>query len=174
MRRFLILLSLVPVLASAIGFESKTWMYKNCRIHIAIGKRESGAIGTYLVTVSASSGKRATVRADRDGALINAWSADIDRDGKFEVIVATRSAAGGNYGKVGVFAWSGSDLKKIIVPELNPIQVKGYMGQDQFTVTRNTLYRTFPTFLQKGNDPAKKTGMRTLWLNVKKFRWEKV
>jgi hypothetical protein len=172
MRAIALLLSLVPALCIPSGFESKTWMYKGCRIHVVLGKREKSAIGTYLVTVVAPSGKRATIRADRDGTLVDAWASDLDRDGKFEVVVSTRSAGGGNYGKVGIFSWTGADLKRKSVPELNASQLKGYMGQDQFSVSRNSLYRSYPIFVQKSNDPARKTGMRTLRLNLKKFRWE--
>lgn len=169
-----LMLSFIPVLCFSAGFESKTWMHKNHRIHIAIGKKEQSAIGSYLVTVAAPTGKRATVRADRDGTLVSAWAGDLDRDGTFEVVVATQSAGGGNYGKVGVYTWTGSTLKKRVVPELNAGQMKGYMGRDTFVVSRNNLYRTFPIYRQKSNDPAQRTGMRTLRLNLKKFRWEAV
>lgn len=158
-------------MAQGAGFDSKTWMYQGAKIHVTVGSRESASIGTYLVTV-ATSGKRATVRADRDGTLVGAWAADIDHDGRFEVIVATQSAGSGSYGKIGVFIWTGDALKSKPVPELNKGQLKNYMGHDQFSVTRNAVYRTFPLFRQKGNDPAKRIGMRTVRLNLNKFRWE--
>lgn len=156
----------------AFGFESKTWMYKGAKIHVAVGKREAASIGSYLVTVAASNGKRGTIRADRDGTMVGAWAADVDGDGKFEVIVATQSAGSGSYGKVGVFTWTGSGLKARAVPELNRTQLKGYMGHDAFSVSRNRLYRTYPIFRQKNNDPAVRTGMRNVRLNLPKFRWE--
>src|SRR5688572_17698856 len=117
MRSILLLVTLGASVASSLAFDSKTWMHKGHRIHVAVGKKEQAAIGSYLVTVAGPGGKRATVRADRDGTLVNAWAADLDRDGRFEVIVATRSAGGGNYGKVGIFTWSGSTLKEKECPE---------------------------------------------------------
>lgn len=162
----------LPTLSIAADFDSKTWMYKGCKVHVTVGKREAASIGTFLVTVAAPTGKRATLRADRDGTLSGAWADDIDGDGKFEVMVWSQSAGSGSYGKVGVFTWTGSTLKNRVVPELNARQMAGYMGHDQFSVTRSQLYRSFPTFKQKDNDPAVKTGMRTLRLNLKKFRWE--
>lgn len=158
-------------MAQAVGFDSKTWMYQGAKIHVTVGSRESASIGTYLVTV-ATSGKRATIRGDRDGTLVGAWAADIDRDGRFEVIVATQSAGSGSYGKIGVFTWTGSALKSKAVPELNNAQLKSYMGHDQFSVTRNTVYRSFPLYRQRNNDPAKRVGTRTVRLNLTKFRWE--
>lgn len=163
---------ILPALSSAADFDSKTWMYRGCKVHVAVGKKEAASIGTFLVTVAAPTGKRATLRADRDGTLSGAWADDIDGDGKFEVMVWTQSAGSGTYGKVGVFTWTGSTLKNRVVPELNAGQMAGYMGHDQFSVTRSQLYRTFPLYRQKDNDPAVRTGMRTLRLNLKKFRWE--
>jgi hypothetical protein len=156
----------------ALAFDSKTWMYQGCKIHVTIGARETSSIGSFLVTVAAPSGNRATIRSDRDGTLVGAWAADIDRDGKFEVIVATRSAGGGNYGKVFVMTWTGKGLKNRAVPELNASQLKGYRGRDEFSVVRNTLVRTYPTFVQRSNDPARKVGSRTVRLNLPRFRWE--
>ncbi|MBC8064501.1 MAG: hypothetical protein H7Y17_06710 [Chlorobia bacterium] len=174
MRSLTILGFLFVSLSQGFAFDSKTWMHKGCKIHVAVGARETSSIGSLLVTVAAPSGKRATVRVDRDGAMVGAWAADLDSDGKFEVIVATRSAAGGNYGKAVAYSWTGSALKKRSVPELNISQLSGYRGEDQFSVTRNSLYRSYPTFVQKSNDPARKTGNRTLKLNLKRFRWEAV
>jgi hypothetical protein len=174
MRSILLLVTLSVGISSCLAFDSKTWMHKGHRIHVAIGKKEQAAIGSYLVTVAGPGGKRATVRSDRDGMLVNAWAADLDRDGNFEVIVATKSAGGGRYGKVGIFTWSGAGLKEKECPELTKAQMTGYMGQDTFQVSRNNLHRTFPTFRQKGNDPARRSGSRTLRLNLSKFRWEAV
>lgn len=174
MRSIVILGFLVVSLSQSFAFDSKTWMHKGCKVHVTIGAREESAIGSLLITVAAPSGKRATVRSDRDGAMVGAWAADLDSDGKFEVIVATRSAGGGNYGKAVAYSWTGSALKKRSVPELNRSQLIGYMGGDQFSVTRNSLYRSYPTFVQKSNDPARKMGSRTLKLNLKRFRWEAV
>lgn len=165
---------LVGSASATLAFDSKTWMHKGCKVHVSVGARESSAIGSYQVTVAAPTGKRATVRVDRDGSLSGAWAADITGDGKFEVIVATRSAGGNSYGKVSVHSWTGTALKKLTVPELSRNFLGGYRGQDQFSVTRNNLYRSFPTFVQQGNAPAKKVGSRTLRLNLKKFRWEAI
>lgn len=174
MRSLALFGTLLISMSQVHAFDTKTWMHKGCKIHIAVGARETSAIGSLLVTVAAPTGKRATVRADRDGEMVGAWAADLDSDGKFEVIVATRSAGGGNYGKAVVYSWTGNALKKRIVPELSQVQVKGYFGKDQFSVSRNSLIRSYPTFVQKSNDPARKTGNRTLRLNLKKFRWESI
>src|SRR5262245_33349554 len=103
MRSVLMLVTLISTVATGLAFDSKTWMHSGYRVHVAIGKKEQSAIGSYLVTVAGPNGKRATIRADRDGTLVNAWAADLDKDGKFEVVVATKSSAGGQYGKVGIF-----------------------------------------------------------------------
>lgn len=174
MRRLALFGTLLISLSVANAFDSKTWMHKGCKIHVAIGARETSAIGSLLVTVAAPSGKRATVRVDRDGEMVGAWAADLDLDGKFEVVVATRSTGGGNYGKAVVYSWTGDILKKRIVPELSQGQLKGYFGKDQFSVSRNSLIRSYPMFVQKANDPPRKTGNRTLRLNLKKFRWESI
>ena len=170
--KVLVALGFLVVAASSQAIDSKTWMHKGCKIHVTIGAREESNIGSYLVTVVAPSGKRATARMDRDGTITGAWAADLDRDGKFEVLVATRSAGGGSYGKLSIHSWTGSNLKKRSVPELSASQLKGYRGQDTFTVSRNALYRSYPTFTQKSNDPARRTGMKSLRLNLPRFRWE--
>ena len=163
---------LVPSLAVAGDFGSKTWMYQGCKIHVTTGMKEAASIGTYLISVVSSTGKRATVRGDRDGTLSSAWASDLDGDGKFEVIVSTQSAGSGSYGKIGIFTWTGAGLKNRVVPELTAGQMKGYMGHDQYSVTRNQIYRTYPLYSQKSNDPAKRIGMKTARLNLLKFRWE--
>lgn len=174
MRSLTLYATLLISLSQAYAFDSKTWMHKSCKIHVVMGARETSSIGSLLITVAAPTGKRATVRADRDGEMVGAWAADLDSDGKFEVIVATRSAGGGNYGRAIVYSWTGQMLKKRIVPELNQSQIKGHFGKDQFSVSRNSLIRSYPTFVQKANDPPRKTGNRTLILNLKKFRWESI
>lgn len=174
MRNLTLLGTLLISLTRAHAFDSKTWMHQSCKIHVTVGARETSAIGSLLITVAAPTGKRATVRADRDGEMVGAWAADLDSDGKFEVIVATRSAGGGNYGKAVVYTWTGQTLKKRIVPELSQSQLKGHFGRDQYSVNRNSLIRSYPTFTQKSNDPPRKTGSRTLRLNLKKFRWEAI
>lgn len=170
--RFWVAALAASLAGQALAFDSKTWMHSGCKIHVSIGAKESSSIGSYLVTVLAPNGRRGTVRMDRDGTLAGAWAADVDRDGKFEVIVFTRSSAGGQYGRVGIHSWTGSAIKSRSVPELNRGQLKGYRGSDQFSITRNNLYRMFPVFTQKANDPPRKVGMRTLRLNLPKFRWE--
>jgi hypothetical protein len=172
MRALLCFFCLLPAFGWTFDFPSKTWMYQGCKLHVTVGTKEAASIGTYLVTVVAPTGKRDTVRMDRDGVLTGAWSVDVDGDGKFEVIVATQSAGSGSYGKVGILTWTGDKLKKRTTPELNAGQMKGYMGHDMFEVRRNSLYRVIPTFAQKDNDPARPTGLRTLRLNLSKFRWE--
>ncbi len=174
MRSIAVLSLLLGSFTATLAFDSKTWMHKGCKVHISVGAREASAIGSYLVTVAAPTGKRDTVRVDRDGALVGAWATDIDGDGKFEVIVATRSVAGGNYGRISIHSWTGSSLKPRTVPELSRNFLGGYRGQDQFSVARNNLYRSFPTFVQTGSGTPKKVGNRTLRLNLKKFRWEAV
>lgn len=167
-------LGVAAIAAAAMGdgFDSKTWMYKGFKIHVTVGQREAASIGSYLVSIVGPGGRRGTIRADRDGTMVGAWATDLDADGKLEVVVATQSAGSGSYGKVGVFSWTGNGLKAKAVPELNKTQLKGYMGHDQFSISRNTLVRTFPLFVQRRNDPAKRVGMRTVRLNLKKFRWE--
>jgi len=160
------------LVAKGVEFDSKTWMYKGFKIHVTVGQRESASIGSYLVSVVGPGGKRGAARADRDGTLEGAWASDLNGDGRMEVIVATQSAGSGSYGKVGIFTWTGSGLKSVAVPELNKAQLKGYMGHDQFSISRNALYRTYPLFAQKKNDPARRVGMRTVRLNMGKFRWE--
>ncbi len=169
MRRFVGVLCVGLLSSIVFSADSKTWMYKGCKLHVTNGARETGLIGSLLISVVAPSGKRATVRTDRDGQLSGAWAADLDSDGRFEVIVATRSAGSGLHGKVTIFTWTGQDLKKRVVPELNRRQLVGYKGKDQFSVSRNTLVRSFPLSNNRGV-----TSQKTLRLNLPKFRWEDV
>lgn len=93
-----------------------------------------------------------------DGSITAAEVADLNSDGRPELVLSVVGAGSGSYGSV--LAWSASKghrLLPINLPELTAAQAAGYMGHDRFDVVEGTLVRIFPLY-RPSDSNAKPTG----------------
>ncbi len=95
-----------------------------------------------------------------DGTVSEAKVADLNSDGAPEIYVFTTSAGSGSYGSVVAYSSNhNKSISEIYFPEMDPKNkaFKGYMGHDEFTLTRNRLVRHFPLY-KEGDSNANPTG----------------
>jgi len=90
--------------------------------------------------------------------VIKTQLVDLDLDGYEELYIFTESAGSGSAGEFYVYA---SDNDKILVgirtpqePDTIISKIKGYMGHDSFSISKDTLIREFPRY--KTNDKNNK------------------
>lgn len=113
-----------------------------------------------VLTGTSDEGERVEVRMEDPNGLASAchfeayghvtdsWCADLDADGKPEVIVTTESYGTGVYGEVWVVKWSHKGLIKVKMPDLDNILGKGYRGHDEFRRGgERRIIRTYPIYL---------------------------
>ena len=129
---------------------SKVLTFKN----IAFSVKATGKGSLQQVTIQPS-GLLATNREEKLEAepVINAEVGDLNADGYPELLIFTRSAGSGSYGKVVAFSVNnGKSMSRVTFPETseNASLKKGYGGHDKFRIVNNSLTQEFPVY--KEND----------------------
>jgi len=85
------------------------------------------------------------------GRVIDSWVADLDADGKPEVVVVSQSFGTGVYGEVRVVTMAATGLSVVNFPSEAGDSEIGYMGHDNFSRDGRRIVRTFPIYA--ANDP---------------------
>jgi hypothetical protein len=84
--------------------------------------------------------------------VVDSWVADLDADGKPEVVIISRSFGTGSYGEARVVTMEGSALIAVVVPKLSGEYARGYEGHDEYHKDGlGRIIRTFPIYAE--NDP---------------------
>ena len=84
--------------------------------------------------------------------VVDSWVADLDADGKPEVVIISRSFGTGSYGEARVVTMEGSSLIAVVVPKLSGEHARGYEGHDEYRKDgQGRIIRTFPIYAD--NDP---------------------
>jgi len=100
-----------------------------------------------------------------EGTVTGAQVADLDRNGSPEVYVYVQSAGSGSYGSLVAYAANNrKSLSEIYLPPVtdNPAVSKGYMGHDNFAVTKDALVRRFPVYREHDSNAQPTGGTRQL------------
>jgi|GEM_PF-1454453 len=124
----------------------------------------AASVGGYLILLSDDSANvYSAVSGERDGSISDCWLADLDKDGRVEVIIAMRSAGSGSYGTMVVYELGVQDtFRKVPFPELPEEFSAGYMGHDSFEVKDNRIARTFPIYQPGDPNAAPSGGIREI------------
>jgi hypothetical protein len=101
----------------------------------------------YQITVENAELLLTRLTAPYQGTLSNSFVADLDRDGRFEVVV-TYSHGAGRATELDVYTWTGELLQPLAVAALAPAQQQGYRGEDEYAVKDGTLVRMFQVYEQ--------------------------
>jgi hypothetical protein len=144
-------LAILPEAAPAQTFD-KSLSRSGVTFHVR--NVASGSLGQVSVTTKGLGKPEAKVSHEVDGVVVGAETADLDRDGRPEILIFTQSAGSGSYGGViGYAATATHHLALITMPDLKPDDpaLKGYMGHDTFSVNGAVLERRFPVYAP--NDP---------------------
>ena len=146
LRSWLFALVAVAGLASAAGREVHTFERAGLTIVVASSESEFSESRAYQVVVSDALRTLSRLEVNRDGVIADAWITDLDRDGAFEIIVATDLLAGEDRGAVDIHEWHDGRFASTAAAKLPAGDRSGYRGNDQFTVEDGQLWRAYPRF----------------------------
>ena len=88
----------------------------------------------------------ARLSVNRVGIMSDAWKTDLDKDGNFEVVVATGQLNGTNKGGVDIHEWDGYKFVSTRSRERIDAERASYDGHDQYKLVDGQLIREFPRF----------------------------
>lgn len=80
----------------------------------------------------------------------NAWAEDIDDDGRFELLVVSRSVDMPDVKTLDIYSVDGNALKQVRLPEL--ADKSDYRGRDSFFREGERIVRSYPAYLPKDAD----------------------
>lgn len=124
-----------------------------------------GSLNTLTVTPQGLSVSNQPESTEIDGSVTDAKIADINHDGAPEVYIFITSAGSGSYGSLVAYSSNQNrSMSMIYLPELDPKakEAQGYMGHDEFLVTKDNLIRRFPVYLDKDPNCCPTGGRREL------------
>lgn len=117
-----------------------------------------GSIQNLMVKATEKGKVLPVIKQEIDGRVNGMEVADLNSDGRPDLLIYVTSAGSGSCGSVK--AWTVSKkqtLLPITMPELTGPWAQGYMGHDSFAVVETTLMRKFPVY-RPGDSNARPTG----------------
>lgn len=132
-----------------------TWRFEKGGLSIVVVAKYSDYSNerSYQIVVGNALRPLARLEVNRDGLVTDAWLTDLDRDGAFEIVVATGQLDGAIASAVDVHEWQEFRFASSRTAELSADQRVGYQGNDQFEVKNDRLRRAYPVFA--GAEPAR-------------------
>jgi len=130
----------------------------------------SGAGSQQRLTITTKGGKPPIqpIRQTVDGQVVGAEVADLDGNGKPDILVYVQSAGSGSYGQLVAYSViGGSSLSPITLPELTGALAQGYMGHDEFQVVEGCLVRRFPIYKASDSNAKATGGLRQICYKIK-------
>ena len=167
----LFLFGISAVDAEKIGFlEHKAKVYT---VRVCCGPSELNSVGSYAVRVYDSDGLNfvAGIIKVREGELVKLWVLDFDEKDDIEIVIWTRVAGSGAYGKLEMFKFKDRSFREIKLPSPADSLLKGYAGHDIFDVKDGTVYRQFPLYCAKDSNATPTGGIRCLKLKLSEKVW---
>lgn len=146
LRRALYALVLLAGVAIAAGQEVRTFQTAGLTIVVASADARYSASRAYQVVASDELRTLSRLEVNRDGVIADVWMTDLDRDGAFEIVVATDLLAGEDRGAVDIHEWRDGRFASAAVAKLPVGDRPGYRGNDQFSVEDGQLWRAYPEF----------------------------
>ncbi len=124
-----------------------------------------GSLRQLTITPSGLEIDNSPIKKEIEGSVIGAEVADINADGSPEIYVYVTSAGSGSYGSL--VAYSANKKKSLSGIYLPPLEDDkrnsvGYMGHDEFTITKNSFTRSFPVYNKGDANCCPKGGTRQL------------
>lgn len=138
---------------------SKVLTFKNITFTVkAFGK---GSLQRVIIQPSGLSATNQIENLETE-PVENAVVGDLNADGYPELLIFTRSAGSGSYGKVIAFSVNnGKSMSRVTFPETgeNASLKKGYGGHDKFSIVNNNLTQEFPVYNESDTN-SKPTGLK--------------
>jgi hypothetical protein len=115
------------------------------------------------VYMQGSNGREYECHFEAWGHVVDSWCADLDADGKPEVVIITESYGTGSYGEVRVVKMTTKGLITLRLPVLSDVLDKGYWGHDVFQRgSDRSIIRTFPVYLEDDGNVSASGGTRMI------------
>lgn len=149
----------------------KTVEKQGVRAVVSVPEGEAQSTGTYAVMIRFPGTQAQRMTAPREGAVSNAWLANLVGDDTLELVVAFVSVGSGSYGSVAVHERQGDRFVLRPLRPISPEQRDGYGGHDMFTVKDGRLWRTFPRYLPSDTNAEPTGGTMRLWYAFDEDRW---
>jgi hypothetical protein len=131
------------------------------------GRGAKGA-GSYLILHSDSSGAKYTSNSgDLEGNIVDVYNSDLDADGNPEILIQIKTKDTITYTNIYAYEFTYGKAQRIIFPQLNKSQSKGYRGNDNFYIKDGQLFREFPIFAGNGSVAKPSKQKRLLQYTIK-------
>lgn len=152
----------------------KTIKQAGTEISIDIPADEPCGLGTFFMTILPRNGDPQTLKANRDGMLIDAFTAELSGSAPIEIVVLAKGDGAYAYGAISIFeSVEGKYVEKHVVP-LRGEEAAGYAGHDLFSVKDGVVIRQFPVYAppaEPGGEPQPTGETRTLKYDFAANRW---
>lgn len=126
----------------------------------------------YQIVVSDELRTITRLEVNRDGLVTDVWLTDLDRDGMFEVVVATGQLSGADGGAVDVHEWQEFRFVSSTPKQLTATELVGYQGNDQYTIAGGRLQRSYPMFNETDGIRVPTGSMARFEYQYPEDRWE--
>lgn len=141
------------------------------RITVAADAAETLPTPHYEITIADEERLLTRLLAPYTGTLSHSFVADLDSDGRFEIIV-TYSHAGGMQTDMRVFSWrDGHRLEPVAVAPLDAAQHEGYRGGDEFALVDGQIVRIFQVYALENGAWQPTAAQRRLRYAFAQARW---
>ncbi|HEY3309556.1 MAG TPA: AMIN domain-containing protein [Desulfuromonadaceae bacterium] len=168
---WILLMAAVPASAAVKDCAYKKTLQQGSYI-FDISSRPADGCAVQIVEVVIRRGAKpiAHFKTDVDYLVETAWIVDLNKDGKPELAVASRSVKSGGRGTFDVYWLDGNIIRRAAMQEHE--EGIGYQGHDAFRLQGRSIARSFPVYLE--NDPENRPSgsMRTLQYEFNKGKLE--
>ncbi len=144
-----------------LGALDTTLVWNEISFHV-IGRDSS-----FIIQPSGLNGGTDPVNATTSGLVSHAAIADLDRDGKPELLVFSASPDSAH--RISVIAYSANEsgLRRLDFDGVqeDPRATPGYAGHDEFAIVNGTLMQTFPLYDGRGQPTGRKRRLHYTMVN---------
>ncbi|MFA6955925.1 MAG: hypothetical protein WC538_08645 [Thermoanaerobaculia bacterium] len=115
-------------------------------ISIDIPEGEPCGLGTFFLTILPKKGNPQTLKAARDGMLIDVVLAELNGAAPQEIVVVAKGVDAAAYGSIAIFESIDDHWAQHRVARLSGDAANGYAGRDAFIVKDGVIERDFPVY----------------------------
>jgi len=147
--------------ARTLGALDTTLVWNEITFHV-IGRDSS-----FIIQPSGLNGGTDPVSATTTGLLSHAAIADLDKDGKPELLVFSASPDSAHRVSVTAYSASESGLRRVDFDGVqdDPRATPGYAGHDEFAIVNGTLVQIFPLYDGHGRPTGKQRRLHYAMVN---------
>lgn len=151
-----------------------SWEFKPSGLTVVVVGKDADYdnVRSYQIIVSDELRTLVRLEVNRDGLVTDAWLTDLDRDGMFEIVVATGQLGGADGGAVDVHEWQEFRFVSSKPKQLAASELVGYNGNDQYTIAGGRLQRSYPMFRETDGVRVPTGSMARFEYQYPEDRWE--